>query len=119
MYPSLSKAGTSKFIVQVGSSFRSQILRVYADKVDDIKLPPEPTTCCMSGCANCVWIEYAQTLVKLLKGNSDKARDIVLSKIEDPNLKAFLAMELRYLKQKMDEEKSKADETRKDPKDIV
>uniref|UniRef100_A0A1A9W5W1 Oxidoreductase-like domain-containing protein n=1 Tax=Glossina brevipalpis TaxID=37001 RepID=A0A1A9W5W1_9MUSC len=116
MYPTLSKSGTNKYILYIGTSFRSQVLRACADKSDDIKLPPEPTTCCMSGCPNCVWVEYAQTLVKLLEGNTDKARDIVLSKIEDPNLKAFLAMELRQLEHKANEDKSKTDVPKKDSK---
>ncbi|KAL7727966.1 hypothetical protein ACLKA6_018896 [Drosophila palustris] len=70
-----------------------------ADKKEsEIKIPPEPTTCCMSGCANCVWVEYAETLAKILGDNDERAREIVLSKITDPNLKMFLSVELRNLK---------------------
>lgn len=53
----------------------------------------------MSGCANCVWIEYAETLSKLFEGNGEKARQIILSKITDPNLKMFLSMELKNIAQ--------------------
>ena len=74
----------------------TQIVRFLADKTD-IKLPPEPTTCCMSGCANCVWIEYAKEISKLLDGNSEKATEIILNKISDPNLKVFLRMELKNM----------------------
>lgn len=59
------------------------------------KLPPEPTTCCMSGCANCVWIEYADKIAKLLDGNTEGARELVLKKIQDPNLRMFLQTELK------------------------
>lgn len=54
----------------------------------------------MSGCANCVWIEYAEELSKLLGDNDDRIRDIILSKISDPNLRMFLDLELRNLKHK-------------------
>lgn len=49
----------------------------------------------MSGCANCVWIEYAEEITKLFDGDVDKAKKIVLEKISDPSLKAFLMMELQ------------------------
>lgn len=60
------------------------------------ELPEEPTTCCMSGCANCVWIEYAEQ-VKNILANSDSKQvtQIILDKVQDPNMKAFLSMELK------------------------
>uniref|UniRef100_A0A0A9WS28 Uncharacterized protein C17orf90 n=1 Tax=Lygus hesperus TaxID=30085 RepID=A0A0A9WS28_LYGHE len=61
------------------------------------QLPDEPTNCCMSGCANCVWIKYAEDLVKQFDGGSDLARKMILDKVEDPNMKSFLEMELRAL----------------------
>lgn len=64
---------------------------------DQTDLPEEPTTCCMSGCANCVWIEYADQMSKRFDDGGQKSRDIILSKISDPNMKAFLEMELRQL----------------------
>lgn len=61
-----------------------------------LKLPEEPTTCCMSGCANCVWIEYAEKIKNILV-DSDKKQvaQIILDKVQDPNMKAFLSMELK------------------------
>ncbi|XP_019893663.2 oxidoreductase-like domain-containing protein 1 [Musca domestica] len=72
------------------------------ENIDGIKLPPEPTTCCMSGCANCVWIQYAESIAKLMDGNTERVRDLVLQKIEDPNLKMFLSIELKSIQYRMD-----------------
>ena len=60
------------------------------------EIPEEPTTCCMSGCANCVWIEYAENIKNVL-GDSDskKIAQKILDKIQDPNMKAFLSMEFK------------------------
>lgn len=60
----------------------------------DIHLPDPPTTCCMSGCANCVWIEYAKELAVLYK-DGGQAAEKVMKAIEDPSLKIFLSLELR------------------------
>lgn len=60
------------------------------------KLPEEPTTCCMSGCANCVWIEYANSVREILSDyDSNETIKVVLEKVQDPNMRAFLAMELK------------------------
>uniref|UniRef100_A0AAG5DFD5 Oxidoreductase-like domain-containing protein n=1 Tax=Anopheles atroparvus TaxID=41427 RepID=A0AAG5DFD5_ANOAO len=61
------------------------------------ELPPEPTTCCMSGCQNCVWIQYAAELTKILNDGGEKARELVLEKISDPSLKMFLKIELQNI----------------------
>ena len=56
--------------------------------------PPEPpVNCCMSGCANCVWIVYAEELKNYYNDGGDAARE-ALEKIENPSLKAFLKLEL-------------------------
>ncbi|KAG8231035.1 hypothetical protein J437_LFUL010813 [Ladona fulva] len=57
----------------------------------------EPTTCCMSGCANCVWIQYAEELSKRYRDGGEKAREAIM-KISDPNMKAFLLTELKSIK---------------------
>ena len=59
-----------------------------------IQIPEPPTNCCMSGCANCVWITYAQELAQLYK-DSGKAADSVMNAIDDPSLKMFLNLELK------------------------
>ena len=73
----------------------------FSQKPENIKIPylPEPpTNCCFSGCANCVWIKYAEDLSLLFNDAEDKIKNIILNKIEDPNMKAFLLMELKSIK---------------------
>ncbi len=56
--------------------------------------PPElPTTCCQSGCANCVWIQYAEDVAKYYKDGGAKAKEAI-DQIEDPNLRAFVLLEI-------------------------
>lgn len=54
-----------------------------------------PTNCCMSGCANCVWIQYAELLSEKLKDSDEDVQKIIMDKVQDPNMRAFLSMELR------------------------
>ncbi|EFN84909.1 Uncharacterized protein C17orf90 [Harpegnathos saltator] len=64
--------------------------------VDDLA---EPTNCCMSGCANCVWIQYAERLSSKIDNTSDvNLQAAILERVQDPNMKAFLKMELRCRK---------------------
>lgn len=63
------------------------------------KDPEEPTTCCMSGCANCVWIEYAEVMAARYKDGGQRARQAIAN-IKDPMMKAFLTMELKTLEAK-------------------
>ena len=56
--------------------------------------PPEaPSTCCHSGCSNCVWIMYAEEMRSYYADGGQLARQEVM-KIEDPNLRAFLLLEI-------------------------
>ena len=57
--------------------------------------PPPPELCCMSGCANCVWIEYAKELERFSNtGQSNQTIDEALKKIEDPSFRMFVTMEI-------------------------
>lgn len=67
-------------------------------KTDDslsIEEITEPTNCCMSGCNNCVWIQYAEKLSNSLENSNLDVQKQIMEKIQDPNMRAFLSMELR------------------------
>ncbi|XP_076292989.1 oxidoreductase-like domain-containing protein 1 [Lasioglossum baleicum] len=55
----------------------------------------EPTNCCMSGCMNCVWIQYAEKLSAKLERSDVNLQNAIMEKVQDPNMRAFLSMELR------------------------
>lgn len=59
--------------------------------------PDPPLDCCMSGCANCVWIKYAEEMRDYYceEGLEKAWKDI--EKIEDANLKAYLKLELSFM----------------------
>jgi hypothetical protein len=51
----------------------------------------------MSGCPNCVWIEYAERLTKVYsdpKLSREKIHNDI-DALEDPNIKAFILMDLK------------------------
>ncbi|XP_062508353.1 oxidoreductase-like domain-containing protein 1 isoform X2 [Corticium candelabrum] len=54
--------------------------------------PPVP--CCMSGCANCVWIQHAENLIKTQRDGEKTVRQSI-DNIQDENLKAFVKLELK------------------------
>lgn len=63
---------------------------------DNATTPPTPpTTCCMSGCHNCVWIEYADCLAEHYRDGGVEACRMIEKEVEDPSLRAFILMEVR------------------------
>ncbi|XP_030758625.1 oxidoreductase-like domain-containing protein 1 isoform X2 [Sitophilus oryzae] len=62
--------------------------------------PEEPTTCCMSGCANCVWLDYAEELCKYYRDGGEKAIKEINERISDPSIKAYLLHEIRMRNKK-------------------
>lgn len=58
-------------------------------------MPPEPPVdCCMSGCANCVWIMYANELKQYYEKDGNERAKREIEKIDNPSLKMFLKLEL-------------------------
>lgn len=57
-----------------------------------------PVNCCMSGCSNCVWIAYAETLAALSKDGGEQAKKMIEQHVTDTSLKAFLLTELKMRK---------------------
>ncbi|XP_039314683.1 oxidoreductase-like domain-containing protein 1 [Solenopsis invicta] len=68
---------------------------VKESSIDDLT---EPTNCCMSGCTNCVWIKYAEKLSNMMEKSNIDLQKAIFEKVQDPNMRAFLAMELRCRK---------------------
>jgi hypothetical protein len=54
----------------------------------------------MSGCQNCVWIQYATELTEMYRDGGEQAKKIILERIKDPSLQMFLKLELKNLEQK-------------------
>lgn len=54
-----------------------------------------PTGCCQSGCANCVFIVWAEALTAKMQNVGPEVSEKILKMVEDPSMKAYLEMELR------------------------
>ena len=65
-----------------------------SNSTTDGGLPEAPTNCCMTGCSNCVWIQYADSLINHYKDGGVKAREELEQLVTDPTLKMFLRLEL-------------------------
>ena len=73
-----------------------------SDKNNPTSIPDAPSNmCCMSGCANCVWLDYADEMMKYYETKGEKLDlNVVLKEIEenieDPMIKSFIKMELKF-----------------------
>ncbi|CAH2106756.1 unnamed protein product [Euphydryas editha] len=54
-----------------------------------------PSACCRSGCANCVFIVWAEALASKLENSGPEIIDKIMKTVDDPSMRAFLEMELR------------------------
>ena len=54
-------------------------------------LPPEvPSTCCASGCASCVWLDYAEEVIKYYEGRAESLSCDKLLQDVEKNIQARL-----------------------------
>merc|ERR1711972_360028 len=80
------------------NSKSQQPIKFLSSTACDSKEPPElPSTCCMSGCANCVWLDFAEETVKFydnlgMKMELEELLKTVDDNIQDPLVKAFIKM---------------------------
>lgn len=61
----------------------------------DASIDEPPTSCCQSGCSNCVFIVWAEALVNKMNNSGPEVCEKILKMVEDPSMKAYLEMELR------------------------
>ncbi|CAK1595783.1 unnamed protein product [Parnassius mnemosyne] len=54
-----------------------------------------PTACCRSGCANCVFIVWAEALASKMENAGPDITEKIMKMVDDPSMKAYLEMELR------------------------
>lgn len=55
-----------------------------------------PTTCCQSGCAQCVYIAWAEAITAKMQNAGPEIAERILKNIEDPSMKAYLELELKF-----------------------
>ncbi|XP_047995536.1 oxidoreductase-like domain-containing protein 1 [Leguminivora glycinivorella] len=62
---------------------------------NDASIDEPPTACCQSGCANCVFIVWAETLTKKMNNAGPEIAEKIMKSVEDPSMRAYLELELR------------------------
>ncbi|XP_013169117.1 PREDICTED: oxidoreductase-like domain-containing protein 1 [Papilio xuthus] len=62
---------------------------------ENASLDEPPTACCQSGCANCVFIVWAEALTSKMENAGPEIIEKIMNNVDDPSMKAYLEMELR------------------------
>ena len=80
----------------------TKLCRCFRDESNEAAVPEPPAAslCCMSGCANCVWLDYADEMIKHFEAKGEKLPpkeilDLVDKGIQDEMVKAFVKMEIK------------------------
>uniref|UniRef100_A0A8B9U1Q9 Oxidoreductase like domain containing 1 n=1 Tax=Anas zonorhyncha TaxID=75864 RepID=A0A8B9U1Q9_9AVES len=63
-----------------------------------LRPPPDlepPSNCCMSGCANCVWIQHVERLLRHYGDGGERALEAVERHVQDESIKMLLRTEIR------------------------
>ena len=87
--------------VRIEEETKEDVSKKGKEEAEEEEGPPSlPTTCCMSGCANCVWLDYADAMVAFYsaRGEGVSLEDLLTtmrSNVDDPMVKTFIEMELK------------------------
>nr|XP_034830344.1 oxidoreductase-like domain-containing protein 1 [Maniola hyperantus] len=63
-------------------------------------LEEPPTGCCGTGCANCVFIVWAEALSSKMQNAGPEIAEKIMKSVDDPSMRAYLELELRIRGQK-------------------
>ncbi|XP_032519723.2 oxidoreductase-like domain-containing protein 1 [Danaus plexippus] len=63
--------------------------------MQNASLDEPPTACCQSGCANCVFIIWAEALSSKMDNAGPEIAERIMKNIDDPSMRAYLELELR------------------------
>lgn len=100
MLAKLVNYSTTRKLIQ--RKFGTSIAILNKKHKSNVEIPKVPLICCGSGCSNCIWIQYAEDLVKYYESLGEKKEKALqdalskIEKIEDVNLRDFLTMEIKF-----------------------
>lgn len=61
----------------------------------DLPDAPNPDLCCMSGCDNCVWVQYAVQLDAYCQGRGEQGLRELDARVSDPAVRAYIRLQIR------------------------